>query len=536
LNISFVKRLCAAGAALTMLGVVSATTPASATIPNAPIGQAPRFYNLGTAGGLQQIRSAGSETTYYMMATLGNLYTQSSIFGCVLNSSDNRTCTQSNNSATDELDDWNRTEYTNGAGVGSGGGIGQLCGSKGTGGLTVDFARSSRALGSSDYSGSCTTTNLQTLNYADDSIVPEVFGGIGTTPIGTTPVCTAALISAGDLINGTCQIGPVAMGWVPGNALGGPYSGTAMTDMTVFGGSPTSNTLASRIYCTTTNPSPITDWGQLTGGSTVGGGTAENIPLYIPFVNTASGTYSTYKGLVGCDTNGPNKDGQLTQENDTPQLSDEALTAGQSLVTRWPDFNTSGTTTTDPPLTGNASLVFAENQLAASIYYMSFGVNLTKKYTGQVSLPTGCTGSGCTIPSTSATKLTVDGIAASEKCDFPDPGICTGPGGTAPVNGQSDLTTARQLFNVVKVDTIRGSVAGFMNYVCDANNMAEYGTDLTNGKNYGQEVSQAVTNSFGFPYQNCASDSSGNDIDVFVAPGTTPVAGQYVVPSSTIGS
>lgn len=513
-----------------MMGVVATTGAASAATPNAPIGATPRFYSTA---GVQQIRAAGSETTFYMMSALGDLYNQSSLFGCVLSSSDNRTCTQANNSATDELDDWSRNEFTNGAGVGSGGGIGELCGSKPTGGLSVDFARSSRALGSSDYAGTCNTTNLQTLNYADDSVVPLDFPQDGTVTIGSTPVCTTSTI-ASQLPVGGCQIGPVAAGWtINGNTggtpdpLAGPYHGTPFNDMTVFG---PPNTLANRIYCTSTNTNPITDWGQLTGSSSgLGTGTAVGIPIYVPFVNTASGTYSTYKGLVGCDTNSVNKDGQLTQENDAPQLGDEALAAA-SLASRWPNY--SGTSAT---LTGTAANVNAENQLAASLYYISFGVALSHKYTAQTSLPTGCKGSACVVPSFPGNQMTVDGVVASQKCAFPDPGICTTTTGGAPPNGNNDITTARQLYNVVKVDTIRGSVAGLMNYICDANNASEYGTDLTNGKNYSAEVVSTVVNNFGFPYQNCAQDSGGNDIPVFIASGT-PAAGQYVVPAANIGS
>lgn len=525
----FVKRMVAVGAVVSVVGLIATAGSASAAVPNAPIGATPRFYSLS---GIQQFRSAGSETTFYMMAELGNLYTQSSIYGCVLSSTDERTCTQANNSATDENDDWSRNEYINGAGVGSGGGIGQLCGTKPTGGLEVDFARSSRAIASSDYGDNCTTSNLLPLNYADDAVDPVDFQLVGQSQISTTvPACTAADISAGDLVTATCQLGPVAEGWRPNDALSPPYSGVAFNNMTVFG---PPNTLANRIYCASTNANPITDWGQLTqSGQPVGSGAPIGVPIYIPFVNTASGTYSTYKGLVGCDTNAANKDGQLTQENDAPQMADDGHGAAVNLTDRWPDYSTSGT---DPLFTsgGVSDHVFTSNQVAASLYYESYGVALSHPYTAEVAIPTGCSKTACVLPPSADNLMTVDGVAMSEGCDYNDPGICTTLAGNAPPDGTNDATTARDLYNMVITTSIRGSVAGFMNYICDANNPSEYGIDLTNGLNYGNEIIDQVDNDFGFPYQSCLTNSSGTTLPPFVA--SSPAAGQTVVPASLIGT
>ncbi len=470
------------------------------------------------------MRAAGSETTFYLMNAIGNLYSQSSIFGCTLSTTDFRTCvTGSDGSATDVKDNYSRDEFDNGAGIGSSKGIAQLCGSSPTGGLTVDFARSSRALKSSDFSGSCTSSNLLAENYADDAVVPVTFGFVGKTAISSTPACTTALISGGGLVNGTCQIGPVASGWLPGDPLAGPYTGKAFTNLTTVGGT---SSLANRIYCTTTNPNPITDWGQLTniGTGAPGSGTPIGVPIYVPFVNTGSGTYSTWTGVVGCDPNIPNKDAQVAQENDAPQMADLGA-GGAASAKRWPDY-----TGTDAALTGTPALVDQSNQVAASFYYMSFGVSQWKSFTGSVAIPAGCTGSGC-VNKSPATQLLVDNVAQSPSCDF-------NSGGCFDVNGNpvTQSNSARKLFNVVRTDTLRGSVAGFLNYVCDAQNTGEYGTDLTTGKNYGTELSVLVSTQFVFPYQPCTRDGSGHSTIPFVAPGETPPTGGAAVPSALLNS
>src|SRR5580658_9671746 len=159
-----------AGAATLGVAVTSATLMlgagvANATPPSDPPGGAtpvyPHFYN----GNVEGIRDTGSDTTFFMMQKIGDLYTGAGLYGCTLNSSAGQTLYNSsdpassttneeffcqsgqNISTTDVNDNWDRTEVTQGVDdVGSSAGQGQLCGSIDTP-LTVDFARSSKPAG-----------------------------------------------------------------------------------------------------------------------------------------------------------------------------------------------------------------------------------------------------------------------------------------------------------------------------------------------------------------------------------------------------
>ena len=103
------------------LGVVAtASVLALAFGPSAQAattGTSPHWFN----GHIDQFRAGGSETTFYVMNAINNLYSQSSIFGCVLLTSDFQTCnTGADNHDTDILDNYDRDEFNNGAGIGSG--------------------------------------------------------------------------------------------------------------------------------------------------------------------------------------------------------------------------------------------------------------------------------------------------------------------------------------------------------------------------------------------------------------------------------
>jgi ABC-type phosphate transport system substrate-binding protein len=292
-------------------------------------------------GKIQQVRSAGSETTYYLMQKIGNLYNQTSIFGCTLSATDRRTCNTSGDTKdTDILDDYDRTEVMNGAGVGSGGGIDMLCGGP-AGNLPVDFARSSRAVKTSD---TC-NADLVSKPLAKDAIVGLNFP-FETPPTGAT-------------------IGPVAQGWRTGDPLGGPYSGKPVTNLD------NTTTVVNRIWCKT-DSTRITDWGQLTDPAHVttdtnginhpdGNGAPIGAPINIWGVQTSSGTKGGWDAFTGCDSNvnvpqsttgGIN---HVIQENNVPQIR-----------------NVTNLETTDP--------VARYNQINQSLYFMSFGVFQSTPY------------------------------------------------------------------------------------------------------------------------------------------------------------
>ena len=195
-------------------GVASAATPADPTGGATPV--APHFYN----GNVEGIRDTGSDTTFFMMQRIGDLYTGAGLYGCVLNSSANQNLYNStdptsastnfsffcasgaNMSTTDVNDNWDRTEVTEGVdNVGSGAGQNQLCSAASTP-LAVDFARSSKPS-----TGAC-STEVQT-GYAKDG-VPIVDYPVNPNVYGTSTTAPYSSINGG-------VIGDVARGWLPGD-------------------------------------------------------------------------------------------------------------------------------------------------------------------------------------------------------------------------------------------------------------------------------------------------------------------------------
>ena len=175
-----VVRAAAVGAAALSAALIVGAGVASAAPADPPGGAtpvAPHFYN----GNVEAIRDSGSDTTFFMMQKLSDLYTGAGLYGCTLNdtagetlynSSDPAATTSNeqffcqsgkNVSTTDVNDNWDRTEVAGGVDlVGSGGGQNQLCGATSSP-LPVDFARSSKPAGTA-----CST--LAQTGYAKDGV------------------------------------------------------------------------------------------------------------------------------------------------------------------------------------------------------------------------------------------------------------------------------------------------------------------------------------------------------------------------------
>ncbi len=80
---------------------------------------------------------------------------------------------------------------------------------------------------------------------------------------------------------------------------------------------------------------------------------------------------------------------------------------------------------------------------ATTLYFMSNGVYNTNSYVGQTTI--------------GGSPFAANIIALNS----------TFPGTTADVNNQ--FPTARTLFNIIDSATVRNSIAGFMNWICDSN-------------------------------------------------------------------
>lgn len=220
----------AAALAATLMfgGVASAATPADPAGGASPV--APHFYN----GNIEGIRGTGSDTTFFMMQKISDLYTGAGLYGCTPDDASGETLFNTgigastvvygackggaNVPTTDTADNWDRTEVTQGVdAVGSGAGQNQLCGVYTTP-LTVDFARSSKP------AGSACSTLVQT-GYAKDG-VPVIDYPVNPSTYGTSTNSASGY----NLINGG-NVGPVAEGWLPGDPVGGPYSGAVLSDI-----------------------------------------------------------------------------------------------------------------------------------------------------------------------------------------------------------------------------------------------------------------------------------------------------------------
>jgi hypothetical protein len=295
------KRLVIAatiGACVMTALTLSTAGIASATVPDPPGGSTPVYPSFND-GIVSAIRSSGSDTIFFVSQAISDLYTGAGLEGCTLNYATGQTLYNSsesntnsakynfycqandNQDTTDTVDNWNRTEvYTGVDEVGSSGGQAQLCGeSDGTGStgeapspFTVDFARSSKP------SDGLTGCNEQEVGFAKDGVPVVVF----TTIVPGSYGASAQIPNAN---GGTGLIGPVAAGWLPGDNINGPYSGTELnlgTGQTgpgisngqTFGSALVSDptSVAYELWCqsnatTSTQASPqteITDWGQLT--------------------------------------------------------------------------------------------------------------------------------------------------------------------------------------------------------------------------------------------------------------------------------
>src|SRR5580704_19034193 len=266
LRISVLRGAAVGAAAISATLIVGAGVASAA--PGDPPGGAtpvaPHFYN----GNVEGIRDSGSDTTFFMMQKIGDLYTGAGLYGCTLNSSAGQTLFNSsdpasattneeffcqsgqNVSTTDVNDNWSRTEVTQGVDdVGSGAGQNQLCNALSTP-LNVDFSRSSKP------AGTACSTMVQT-GYAKDG-VPIIDYPVNPTTIGGGTSTTAPYSS----INGGV-VGPVTQGWLPGDPNGGPYTGTALSNVSNADGGGGAASTAYRLWCAT-NTTRITDWGALT--------------------------------------------------------------------------------------------------------------------------------------------------------------------------------------------------------------------------------------------------------------------------------
>jgi hypothetical protein len=586
------RRYAARAVAVGSVAVTAALTigaGVASAAPSDPVGGAnpvaPHFYN----GNVEAIRGSGSDTTFFLMQRVSDLFTGAGLYGCTLNADTGANyntsdpapstaneqffCQVTDNVATTDVNDnWDRTEVAQGTDdVGSGAGQGQLCGSIDTP-LPVDFARSSKP------AGSIAGCNMVETGYAKDG-VPIIDYPVNPSTFGTSTSSAYSSINGG-------VVGPVANGWLPGDPTGGPFSGTKLTNIANNDNGGGINSTAYRLWCATNNGSSvtnqITDWGQLTN---IGPN------LLIDNVSTSSGSASV--SISSGNFPSTVVAGDAVKGTGIPSGTTVVSGAGTGTLT----LSNSATATGTPNLSfTTASKLAAGQGLPVGIPVRLMGVNGASgtEATFQLYAESGVSGQGCasnmnanadtdpnpaTAPSPNTGHIAlennsdqIDQFAAS---DFPSPDFVdqaieaattlyiesNGVFNTNPYaatttingagfsgfklseNGQSTTTpallnniypTARTLFNIYNSSTVRASTGGFLNWICDGNSDFTKGLDNSTGLNFDTELSTLIGTTFGFPRltDQAAPATTSQPADNQPAPNTTCAANLPVSTSS----
>ncbi len=516
-----------------VVGVGSASAASSCASGSAT---SPQWINCN----VESDRSAGSDTTYYVMTKIGNLYNQAALFGCTLESNEatcddapvapfNATNDPDNPATTDYGDNYDRNEEVTGVDqVGSGAGQAQLCdNNQGSNNaatpLPVDYARSSSGISSSQDS-TCIAAEKEdffaadAVDLLDFYVNPSVYG----TATSTVTNYNYAAVNSG-------SIGDVANGWIPpadipsaeladgtesitcdasktgangqfgngtNNCAGYPFSDVDNTPETLAsggdGGGSGASSVAYEIWCSGT----ITDWGQLTNvgpftagvpSVAVGSGTPIGLHINLIGVNPSSGTNGVWtkfaqSGQSACNSNANEtvigSDTHLALENNTAQIDDFA--------------------TTDFP----SDLPDQAVELATALYYVANGIYNASPYQSSVALTTSGVKNNPTLKAFPGQLVGLNTQFPSETNIF-----------------NQTFPTARELGNIylstaltgVANSGIRASTAAFLDWICDDNNQIQKGKDLTNGLNYDTEVTNLINTSYGFIRLDDSSPSPNNN-------------------------
>jgi hypothetical protein len=588
------RRYAARAAAVGSVAVTAALTigaGVASAAPSDPVGGAtpvaPHFYN----GNVEAIRGSGSDTTFFLMQRVSDLFTGAGLYGCTLNADTGANyntsdpapstaneqffCQVNDNVATTDVNDnWDRTEVQEGVDdVGSGAGQGQLCNSIDTP-LAVDFARSSKP------AGSIAGCNMVETGYAKDG-VPIIDYPVNPSTFGTSTSSAYSSINGG-------VVGPVANGWLPGDPTGGPFSGSKLTNIANNDNGGGINSTAYRIWCATNGVSgatnQITDWGQLTN---IGPN------LLIDNVSTTSGSANvsissgTFPSTVVA--------GDAVKGTGIPSGTTVVSGAGTGTLTLSNNASATGT----PNLSFTTATKLASGQgLPVGIPIRVMGVNTASgtESTFQLYAESGVSGLGCASnmdanaandpnPATAPAAPNNTGHIALENnsdqidqfaaSDFPSPDFVdqaieaattlyiesNGVFNTNPYaatttingtgfsgfklseNGQSTTTpallnniypTARTLFNIYNSSTVRASTGGFLNWICDGNSDFSKGLDNSTGSNFDTELSTLIGTTFGFPRltDQSAAATTTQPADNQPAPNTTCAANRGVTTTS----
>lgn len=497
-------------AALTMSATIGTGT-AFAGAPTPPtLGVSPHWFT----GNLNGIRDAGSDTTFFLMQALSDLYEQSGLYGCNLASGGSFTyagCASgasATSGTTDVVDNYDHVEVTTGLGkIGSGDGQKQLCGVETEPFAIPDFARSSKPPSSSN---GC--SDMIGLAYGKDAVPSVDFPGAE----GPGTATSAGSPWAGQIV------GPLAAGWLPAgncvngsNTTPGSCNGTAdpvtcdqssgpsvnpantangcsgIPFTNLDGGPSAVGSVAYDIYNTSAT-NHITDWMQLTDTTnTADVGSAPKVsgksfPILLPNVNTGSGTEFTF-GLFVDGTGGSTDANSANGGGICGNVSSGILENNSAQF--------GGCAASDYPATDPEQAADQAAEIASLLYYMSFGAYQSDIHDRLVTLSNG------TQYAANVMTQSIGGVVEVASTCTETFASCTIWNGTFP--------TARLLYNVYRTSTLRASTAGFLDWICNGLT-ADYGTDQNTGLNYNAEITGDIQTKFEFD-RIPSTDTSGSN-------------------------
>jgi hypothetical protein len=524
-------------------GVAAAAPPADPAGGAVPV--APSFNN----GVENAIRGTGSDTTFFMMQKISDLYTGAGLYGCTLNTAAGDTLFNTlytstvanqqtyckagaNIDTTDATDNWSRTEVYQGVNdVGSGAGQNQLCQTVNSP-FPVDFARSSKP------AGTCTVGGVNVLKgagFAKDSVPAVDFNVNPAAQFGQVTASGSPYAS----VNGG-NVGPVTSGWEPGDNISGPYSGTAFSGVANNDNSGLATSTAYRLWCAI-DSTRITDWGQLTNlgpnlavvNVTLNGTTTATVTGSFPAAvaagqavtdrstpgNIAAGTtVSSVSGGTltlspaatgsGTDTLSINIGSALPADTGAPiglPVRIQGVNSASGTTATFSGFAESGVSgggcptdaninaANNPSVPGSAKHIALENNASQ---VSDFAANDFPGDVPSQAVEVGTTlyfmSNGVYTSSTYSAAASVNGVSV------PAVKLSMNTKSTTTPNVLNNIyPTSRTLFNVYRTDTVRASAGGFFNWVCDSNTAIAKGKDNSTGKNFDAELTSLI-GSFGF--------------------------------------
>ena len=246
-----------------------------------------------------------------------------------------------------------------------------------------------------------------------------------------------------------------------------------------------------------------------TGKLAVGSGSPIGVPIRLMGVNTASGTESTFTSYAnsGASTGGCSSNMNTNSATDPNPATDTGTNATPHVALENNSDQIDQFATGDFP---SPDFVDQAIEVATTLYIESDGVYNTNPYAA-----------ASTIDGTSYTGIKIN------------------------MNGESDTTahllsnqypTARTLFNIYNTNTVRGSVGGFLNWICDSNTNFNKGLDNSTGQNFDAELNTTISSVYGFPRLTDTSPEPAiaTPADGLAAPGNSCAASLPV--NTTSGS